>query len=198
MILPQVLFIIQTGGDCARINILATDCEANFLSRFQEINEGNWGYSDVFWTFHEESPYSRPFVGQITISKIGQIFSLNAIQVHLLTKFLFPAVFFLVIYFFVLLFKIERKIAIASSVGVMFWYGIGSISEIKIFLSNNLVIPGPSVFSRPVVPVLGMITLFIFLSLFYLCINRYKKMYFWLAGIIFGLSFYIYFLSGLF
>ena len=195
MVLPQVIFITQAGNDYKGINILATDNEANFLARFQEIAEGDWGFSDIFLTFDKNVSYQRPYLGQVIMYRFGQIFFLSTYQIHLLAKFILPAILFLMIYFFVLLFEPEKKIALASSAGIMLWYGISSISDFKSFLGNNLVISGPSVFSRPVIPVLGIIILFSFLSFFYLYIIQSKKRYYWLSGIFFGLSFYIYFFT---
>lgn len=195
MILPQVFFIFEMGDDYAGVNILATDAEPNFLSRFQEISEGSWGFGDIFWTFNKERPYHSPYLGHVIMYRFGQIFFLNTGQIFLLTKFILPLILFLVIYFFVLLFKPDKRIALASSVGVMLWYGISSAPELKDFFINNFIVSRYSVFSRPVVPVLGLIILFSFLSFFYLYLNQSLKRYLWLAGILFGLSFYIYFFT---
>ena len=195
MVLPQVLFMFEMGDDYAGVNILATDAEPNFLSRFQEISEGNWGFRDVFWTFNKERSYNRPFLGHVIMYRFGQIFFSDVGQIFLLTKFILPLILFLVIYFFVLLFKPDKRIALLSSVGTMLWYGISSLSELKGFLINNFIVPRYSVFSRPIIPVLGLIILFSFLSFFYLYFSQSQKRYFWLAGILFGLSFYIYFFT---
>jgi len=195
MILPQVLFIFEMGDDYAGVNILATDVEPNFLSRFQEISEGGWGFSDVFLTFGESQPYQRPFLGHLIVYWFGRIFFSNVGHIFLSAKFFLPIVLFLTIYAFTLLFNKDTRIALSSSVGVMLWYGISSTPELKSFLVNNFIVSQPSIFSRPIVPVFGLIILFSFLSFFYLYLSRSQKRYFWLAGILFGLSFYIYFFT---
>ena len=195
MILPQVIFIIQAGPDDAGINILATDSEANFLARFQEMAEGDSGFSDIFFTFNQKEPYLQPPLGEILMYKFGRLFLKNTSNIFLLAKFILPVFLFLAIYFFVLLFATDKKIALASSIGVMFYYGVSSVWEFKSFLANNFIIPEPSVFSRPIVPVFGLIILFSFLSFFYLYILQSKKRYGWLAGFCLGLSFYIYFFT---
>lgn len=198
MIFPQVIFIIQAGPDYAGINILATDSEANFLARFQEIAEGDFDFLNVFWTFNQDKPYIQPPLAETLMYKFGRIFFSKVSQIFLLAKFILPALLFLVIYFFVLLFNSDKKIALVSSVGVMFYYSLGSVSEFKSFLAKNFIIPEPSIFSRPIVPVFGLILLFSFLSFLYLYITQSKKRYLWPAGICFGLSFYIYFFTWTF
>jgi len=193
MILPQILLVIQMGDDYTGVNILATDSESHFLSRFQEITEEDWGLSDAFWPFKKEIPHQRPHLGQVIMYRFGQIFFLNTGQIFLLTKFILPAILFLLIYFFVLLFEKDKRIALSASIGAMLWYGISSWPELRDFLFGGFVVARPSVFSRPVIPVFGIIILFSFLHFLYLSMTQSKKKYFWLSGIFFGLSFYIYF-----
>lgn len=195
MILPQIIFMIQTGDDYAGINILATDSEIHYLARFQEIDEGDWGWDTVFLTFNKKEAYQRPHFGQVLMYSFGQLFFLSPVQINLLTKFILPAILFLLIYFFVLSFTKDKRIALSAPAGVMLWHGISSLSEIKNFLANNLVIPKPSIFSRPVIPILGIIFLFAFFYVFYLYIRQGKKIYPWLAGIFLGFSLYIYFFT---
>lgn len=195
MILPQILFIIQTSSNYSGVNILATDSESTFLSVFQEASEGDWNFSDIFLTSNRSEFYQNPYLGELFMYKFGRLFFLNVGQNFLLTKFILPAILFLMIYFFVFLFDRNKNVALSSSIGVMLWYGISSIPEFKSFWTNNLVISSPSVFSRPVTPAFGMIILFSFLSFFYLYIIQSKKKYYWLSGILFGFSFYVYFFT---
>lgn len=195
MVLPQFIFMIKMGDNYAGVNILNIDAETNYLSRFQEISEGDWGLKDVFWTFNGDQPYQRPHLGQLILYRLGRIFFLDVSQIFLLTKFILPLILFLSIYFFVLSFKQDKKIALVSAAGLMLWYGISSASELSAFLANSFVIPRYSIFSRPIIPVFGMIILFSFLSSFYSYLGQSKKKHFWLAGILLGLSFYIYFFT---
>lgn len=193
MILPQVIFMVRTGNNYTGINILATDSESNFLSRFQEITEGDWGFSDIFLVFNKSTPHPRPFLEHVIMYRLGRLFFLNTGQSFLFTKFLLPVILFLIIYFFVLLFEDDKKIALITPVGVILWYGVSSTMELKSFLMDKFIITRPSVFSRPLIPVSGIIILFAFLFCFYSYINKSSRKYFWLSGILFGLSFYIYF-----
>lgn len=193
MILPQVLFMAIPENKYAGINIMATDSESNFYARFQEVSEGDWRISDIFWTFNKKNPYQRAYLEEVTMYNLGRLFLLNVSQSFLFSKFILAAILFLAIYFFVLLFEKDKRIALSGAIIVMFWHGVSSISEIKSFLGNKFIITEPSIFSRPINPVSGIILLFAFLSFFYLYINRPRKRYFWLAGISLGLSFYLYF-----
>jgi len=187
---PQIYFRYDHQDTYRGIDIsLLTGDEYYYWSRIQEVRDGYPSAANPLFREAKDGPYSQPPLAEILIAYLGKLFFLDLNNTVLLTKFLLSFLLFLAIYSFVYLLFKEKLTAAACS--AMIFFGITLLSRY-----------GPEAeflwFSRMLHPLVSSLFFFVFLSLFWLFLEK-KIWYFGiLAGLLLGLSFYIYFYTWTF
>lgn len=197
--MPQTLALFDIGDDYKGIPFLYQDDEYVYLSRIQEISDGNFLASSPM--FHEYKNYliTTPPVPEYIYFGLSKLLNLSLISFVYLSKFLFPATLFLLVY--ILVFKLTerggdsflRKLnAITSGLLVTLGYDLVNFSNLFNILFNkpsNLIIP---VWDRLVNPISGGIFLFLFLILIWEVLSGKRRLIIPSAIILFLMSGYIF------
>ena len=191
MAAPHIYFIIDNQDAYQGIFMGGLD-EGYYLTRIQELRDNHFNMGNPYWLEGKDLPCLRPYLSEIIISSLGQIFGLNSINSVLLGNFVFPFLIFILIYLLVY-HLIEKKIIalVASSVVLLannlinfqsFWQLLINQETSSVFLS----------YTRLVSPQIHTLFFFAFFLFFWLFLKKKKNIYGLLSAIVFGLSFYVY------
>ena len=124
----------------------------------------------------------------------GMALGLSATGINTLMKFLAPALIFLLIYYFVLLFDGRKRVALIASLFIVLGSNlVARPNELLGLVSSGVAYhPGFNNYFRSVNPEISSIFLFGYLILFYKLLQNKSKILSILLGIVLGLSFYLY------
>lgn len=193
---PQLIFSLSSPN-YKGIQMLGTDAEDYYVARINEVYEGHFLLGNVF-SPHKDKPFIVPPLGEIVVTGIGKILSLDAISVVVFSKFLFPTILFLLIYALVYVIFISQNIAIISAAFILLGDNLLSngadILGLLTFTSSSTNFLS---YTRPINPEVS--SLFLFGSLYLLWKLVHDKREWWqnikksiTLGIISGLSIYVY------
>jgi len=204
---PQILSIYHLGTDYKGILFSQSDDDYTYLARMQEILDGHpLASSPYFYEYKNQTPLVLPF-GEYFYAIPAVIFHIRLADVLIISKFLFPAVLFFLVYLLVfrLSFDTERPIfkkinAVAGGLFVALGYELFNYRFALRLLSGRFrdlyLLP----WVRPINPITGALILFVFLLLVWTIITKRQSSRWWLiafAGVIFGLSIYYFFAWGI-
>ena len=191
---PQLYFAFF-NSDFSGIHMFGTDAEHHYLARIQEVRDGYASLGNVFLP-NKDQPYLMMGGGEVIAAILGKILFLDTVEFNLLSKFVFPFVIFLLIYFFVYKIFASRSIAIITASMAFFGSdltsGPSAIMELFQFKSSAI---GFLAHTRPINPQISAIFLFTCLYLLFKILYDTKGISLKLPilfGVISGLAVYIY------
>lgn len=194
---PQIYFAFFTDA-YSGIHIFKTDAETHYLARINEVYNGHPALGNVFLE-NKNKPYMQPPLGEIIVAGIGKISGLNAPDMNVASKFLFPPLVFILFYVFVYKLFVSKKIAILSASVALFGGNLLSLTSGPRDIIGLMSMSGSAAkfltYTRPIIPQIS--TLFLFGSLYFLfqVLNgksKDTKKWLILAGVSWGLAIYIY------
>ena len=195
----QLIFEKKLGENYKGIYFSATDAELYYTSRIQEIKDGYYGMGNSHLYESKTDPYLIPPVGEIIMVGFGKFFNLTTPQIMIYgSRFFFPVLIWLAMYFFILVLQKDKKIAFLISLAIFLCSNLiyNPQDLINIFKGSGSFTFSP--YLRPINPQISSLFFFSFLISFYLSLDK-KKVYLWiLSALFFGLSFYIYFYTWAF
>lgn len=194
MIAPQVFFISSTPN-YKGIYMMDTDAEVHYLARMNNFlvrqSTGNpylYEYKDTI------SPFGT--YAEATLSLPAFLFPVSIPDLSLLYKFLLPGVIFFLAYLLTFRLIPDKRWAIASGLFILLGHNLINVPDIlHLFKFDTAYYTQFSLFSRPVSPEFSSIFLFMYLLVFLRFLRNPKWGSALTLGIIFGLSFYVYFYS---
>lgn len=189
-IAPHIFFLFDDSY--AGIQMFGADAEDHYVSRIREVYDGNPSLGNVFLP-DKKQPYLTPGLGEIIVAYFGKALFMNAVKINVFSKFIFPAIIFLLIYFFAYRLFFSKTISILSSAAAFFGYNL--FSEPNSILGLFSFATSQSeflVYTRPINPEVSSI--FLFASLYLLLGIICGRISLWriiLLGTLSGLSVYI-------
>ena len=196
---PQLIFEKKLGNNYQGIYFSATDAELYYTSRVQEIMDGYYGMGNSYLYENKTDPYLMPPVGEMIMVGFGKLFGLTTPYIMIYgSRFFFPILIWLVMYFFVLVLQKDKKIAFLISLAIFLCSNLiyNPQDLINIFKGSGSFTFSP--YLRPINPQISSLFFFSFLISFYLSLEKKKKIFLILSALFFGLSFYIYFYTWAF
>ena len=166
--LPNVFFMLSLGNEYRGIPMLQTPNEGSYLARIQEVVDGHEALGSPFLFEYKDEPPLSPPMGEWLYALPSIIFGMTPAATLVLSKFILPAVLFLLVY--ALLLRLtgdatapQKLNAIACGLFVVLGYDLVDFRTVFSYLSGA---DSPGTFllwARPVNPILGGIFLFSFL-----------------------------------
>ena len=195
---PQIYFRYTHPSDYQGIEVFGTGDERAWLSRVREVADGHPAMSNVYFKDGKGEPYIYQPLGSNIIAFLGKIFSLDINNTMLLSRFIFPAFVFLLIYGFAFFLSKNKLIALAVSSFLMLGNSLFARKAVFQMLGGD----SPSVtyvnYTRPVNPLMTHLFFFSFLLCFWLFLERKQWRWGILSFLLLGLSFYDYFYTWTF
>jgi len=177
MIGPHIFFALKLGNAYRGIYIIQTDSEHVYLARMQEIIDGHPLMGSVpFLEYKDKPPLIPPTLLDLTFVFSSKIFSVSLVNILIFSKFLLPAILFMLIYTFV--FKVSEDEssfskfnAIAAATLVVLGYDAIGLKTIE-YLRNA----GSAflLWSRPINPIFGGVLLFSILLILWVVMREDK------------------------
>ena len=171
------------------INFIEFGCDSHFyLSRGKEILDDNGLGSSVIREGKDNPNYYFSAIEYILVKPIvwlGVASKVTIVQLYNIYNFISVFVIILLIYNLVLQMSGGKKFLAATT--ALFVVGGSSIIESKHFFYNEF-----NIYSRPVFPYTISLVFFLYLNLLYKSLISHKKILIGIAGMVFGLLFYIY------
>lgn len=203
-IAPQIHFAFFTDDEYRGIHMLRTDAETHYLARINEVYDGHPGLGNVFLE-GKDRPYILPPFGEILIATFGKALDVDAPDMNVASKFFFPPLLFLFWYAFIYKLFQSKPIAILATCLAFFGGGLFSLSGAMQAITAMMSLAGHSeaflTYTRPINPQIsglfligGLHVLFPILKSF---ADKGRVNTHWMriaaAGMIGGLSIYVYF-----
>ncbi|MFZ2522332.1 MAG: hypothetical protein WAX44_01650 [Minisyncoccia bacterium] len=196
-IFPHVYFILDQGENYKGIYISRSYDEDTYYSSIRQIYDGKSATMNPYLPEYEEKTIvsAYKFIESI-IGYLGVFFNLSISSLAILSKFIFPTLIFLSVYFFILVLFHDKLTAIFTAFFVLLGQELAPLnitSAIETFMFQS---PFHSflLFNRPINPQVSIIFFFLVLCLLAkLWNNTHSKKYAILSGIIVGFLSYIYF-----
>lgn len=183
------------------IELLGADGEQVYVAEIREMYDGHYGLGNIYLADQKSAAYLQQPLSPFIVFVLGKTLGISAINVNMVTKFLFPALLTLLVYAFFNELTKKKSLALLLTAFIMmapatltflnpgawipFAKGIFTQSD-YLFIS----------YSRPLNPQVSSLFYFAYL----LCIWKYlfgngRRIYGILSTIILGLSFYTYFFA---
>jgi putative flippase GtrA len=156
---PQVYFA-YTSPSYAGITMMGTDAEEHYAARIQQVYAGHLTLGNAFLA-SKDQPYAVPSLGEIIVAWLGRILGMHANEVVVFSKFLFPFLVALVLYFFVEAMFDSPRIALLGTAFAMLGDNLLSgIGPWRALLHGTSSATGFITFARPVNPEVSALLLF--------------------------------------
>lgn len=188
---PHFLAYRSLGADYRGFPFIPQANEDFYLTRIQEVVDGHWLVSGPYlFEYKNRLPIVFP-IGELLYALPTLLFGVSVVSVLMATKFIFPALLFLLVY--ILLYNLsnhERYDKITSSFGGLFvtlGYYFINFKNVWLILTGQKAEFVTSVWTRPVNPITGAVFLFIFLIFFWKGANSKSRLYLAVSGFAFGL-----------
>lgn len=181
-IAPHIAFIASLGAEYKRIPIMNTPNEDFYLARVQEILDGHPTIgSAAFYEYKDQMPLSPPTV-EFIYALPTLLFGISPTATLLASRFLLPAVLFLLVYFLVRR-LIEGDESIAGTVTALggaflitLGYDLVDYRSIwNFFVHHAPLSTGFLIWSRPINPIFGALFLFSFLLCIVSLVQRRER-----------------------
>ncbi len=198
---PQLFFQWELGNNYHGIYMAGTDNEEYYSGRIREVFDGHYLVGNPFLYEERNNVFLQPPLGEIIFLPLKFFFNVIT-SIVWGTRFIFPIIIFFAIY--CLYYLLLKNKFIASAISIFIVLGsqiIYSPKELLYFAQfkfsqlNNINFLS---YSRPVIPETSAIVFFLFLIFLYFSIVRAGLKYPYIAGILFGISIYIYIYSWLY
>ncbi len=197
---PHVIATRMLGSQYRGIPFMYLDNEDYYIARVQEIRDGHWPAGSPFLFEGKDASAVQPATGELIFYVLpSKLFGLSAISFAVFSKFLFPAMLFLLVYWLVLLMTVERESAgqrlsaivagLLSTIG----YQFAPLSSFEAYFLGAATPTDLSIWTRPVNPVTGGLLLFLCL----ICLWKLFSNKLWKSALIGGVligasSFYLF------
>jgi len=166
--LPFVLFPLSLGSDYHGVAMLRTANEESYLGRIHDIVDGHGALGSPFLFEYKDEPPLAPPTGEWLYALPVLLFGVSLITVLAVSKFILPAILFLLVYALILRLTEgggwQAKLnAVAGGLFVVLGYDLIDYRTVGMYLKG---IDAPASFllwARPVNPILGALFLFSFL-----------------------------------
>lgn len=173
--IPQYLSKQALGNDYHGVPYLFQDAEAVYLTRIQEIGDGDTDVSSPFLYEYKEGKSVMPPTGEYIYWLLSKITGLSIVSILEISKYVFPAILFILLYAFVFLLIPSRLLAISAATLVTLGYELVDINTALSIFNGSYTSTYLSIWTRAVNPVIGALLLFGFLvALLLLLRGKYK------------------------
>lgn len=177
--IPQYLAREALGSDYQGVPYLFQDAEAVYLTRIQEFKDGHGDVTSPFLYEYKVGKSVMPPTGEYIYWLLSKITGTSIISVLVVSKYVFPAALFLLVYVFVLLLIKEgegrRLLALAAATWITLGYELADVNTALSIFNGSYTSTYLSIWSRAVNPITGALLLFGFLiSLLLLLREKYK------------------------
>lgn len=192
-VLPYIVMPLVIGNSYDGVPFFYQDAEDVYLARIQEVLDGYVdARSPIFYEYKNISTVLEPF-GEWLYAVPAYLFSLSASTVGLVSKFLFPAILFLLVYFLIIrIIETHTSTSVWTAVlgGVLVTLGTDFIHPHYLFqvIQGATDYPYLSLWTRLVNPITGALLLFTFLHLLLSLMRRPTVVLTTLAGVILGIQ----------
>ena len=182
-VLPQFFLLLRAGSGYQGIVYSDSNDDYSYLARMREITEGHWLVgSPYFFEYKNIFPVHLPW-GEYFYALPVMVFHISLTGFLLFSKFLFPAVLFLLIFYLIIKLSEDsdsfssRLNAIAGAMLVTLGYDFVDFKyALNIFLGRAELFH-PLIWTRPVNPITGALMLFLVIILTWRLINYPKYRY---------------------
>lgn len=185
--IPQYLSVRALGPDYHGIPLLFQDSEAVYMTRIQEIDDGHGELKSPFLYEYKEGISVMPPTGEYVYFVLSKITSFSISIILVLSKYIFPALLFFLIYLFTLLLlggaEDTRIWALSAATVVTLGYELVNFREAISIFAGRYESIYLSIWSRAVNPITGGLFLFGYLASVFLLV-RGKKYAWILSGIL--------------
>lgn len=189
-IAPHLLAQRALGADYQGFPLLFQANEDYYMARIQDVIDGHWLINSPY-LYEYKNNLSVIFpIGEYLYALPALLFGIPVVSVLMATKFIFPALLFLLIYFLLydLLKRTEGDKISAIFGGLLITIGIDFVN----YRDTWSILTGQhnfylSIWTRPVNPITGALFLFLFLILLWKSIRSDKWRYSVAAGIVLGM-----------
>ncbi len=200
--LPNIFFAVSLGSEYRGIPLLQTPNEDSYLARIQEVTDGHGALGSPFLFEYKDEPPLSPPTGEWLYALPSVLFGVSPAATLIGSKFLLPAILFLLIY--ALIFRLtggegrpRALTALAGGMLTVLGYDLIDYRTVFEYLAGD---ESPGAFllwARPVNPILGALFLFSFLLIIWSLAERREKPVVRLggAGVFLALMFGSYFFS---
>lgn len=181
---PHLLAVRALGSDYRGIPFMYLDDEDLYLVRMQEIRDGHpkVGSPMLFENKDFNSPVA-PIAENVYVL-FSSILRVGLPQILILTKFLFPAVLCLLIYFFIRRLTDDAWSSIAGALLITLAYDLTLPQTLLSWFRGEDIGLGLSLWTRPVNPITGGILLFCWLNLVWDFVKCRRSLRIILAGLV--------------
>jgi len=200
---PQIFSITQLNEPYRGAHFMFTANEDIYMARIQEVIDGHWRVgSPLFYEYKDRSNMMLP-IGEYVYAIPALLFKIPLANIMIISKFVLPAILFLLVYFFILKLSLKSdsfgsKInAVAGGLFVTLGYDLIDFKTSWLMLIGKMKVFNLLVWTRPVNPIIGAILIFSFLLLVWGIYKDRKKYLFIPAGLILGLMAGYFFSWGL-
>ncbi|MFH1077816.1 MAG: hypothetical protein V1745_00825 [Patescibacteria group bacterium] len=197
---PSVLAVRALGGSYQGIPFLYLDDEDIYLARIHEIVDGHPMLGSVFLAEYKDArPFLYPF-GEFFYA-LPMLAGINPDVVVPVTKFVFPALLFLLVYAMTRRLVSEpnhvdgRVTTIAAGLLVTLGYGFTNVAYVIRYLLGSVQGMDLSLWTRLVNPIIGALLLFASLLLVKNALEMKRMRWFITAGALSGVMLYNYYFS---
>jgi hypothetical protein len=90
-IFPAIAFRVDPTVGFRGVEMEPTDAETHYAARVQEIRDGSWSASNVYYAGDKDQPYLQPPVPEWIVSGLGRVVGFNAPQSLALSQFVLGA-----------------------------------------------------------------------------------------------------------
>ena len=177
---PQMWFVAVLGEKYQGIPMLQTPNEDSYLARIQEIIDGHGSLGSPFLYEYKNLPPLSPPTGEWLYALPALLFDISPATVLVVSKFILPAVLFLLVYALILRLTRtsgwQQKLnAIACALLIVLGYDLIDYRTVLSYLQGDASPGSFLLWARPVNPILGAIFLFSFLLFVWAIMENTKR-----------------------
>lgn len=200
-VFPTIFFRFSLGTAWRGIDPFYNDNEEFYMARMQEIKDGHPLIGSVSYYEYKNNLPALPPTAETVYVIIGRIFGISLTDVMALTKFLFSALLFLLVY------NLARNMTeepdspitilygVAAGLLVVLGYDLADYHRLYDIIRGHPGVGGMVIWTRPVNPIFGALALFSFLNALWYILVRNSRRAIIPAGIALAFMFSCYFFS---
>ncbi|MBI2020941.1 hypothetical protein HYS99_00315 [Candidatus Giovannonibacteria bacterium] len=194
VISPALIFPILAGNVYRGVNIGEWVDDAYYIVKGREILEGN-SLGNIFLKIGKDSS-SDPhqvyleyvLLSPFKFSGFVEFAKENITSIYTFYSFLGVFLLVLSIYFLIYSFSENKLLSVSVALFTVGGYTLVKLSHAPV----TAVVPGLNIFSRPIMPVYGLLILFLYINALVRSLDRTELKYWILPSVLFGVLFYVY------
>lgn len=192
---PQIWFIYSLGNNYRGIHMTGADAELHYLTRMQEAVDGGGLGSPFIYEYKNNVPSTTYTISEAVLALPAKVLNISIPNINLFYKFLLPIIIALLVYGLTYRLTGSRLWSIPSMAMIVLGSTLINFPDIMHLLRWEKVYTQFVIYSRPVNPEFSSILFFAYLHVLLTSLRKKTWNWFIILGILFGLSFYIYFYS---